>query len=49
LNSDPNRAARILIFKAKPLFIFFNMLFQKNVDYPPSEPMPGWENFKPEE
>jgi len=47
-NADPQHEARIVIFKAKPLFIFFHLLFQRNVDYPPSEPMPGWENFKPE-
>jgi len=48
-NADPNRPARVLIFKAKPLFIFFNLLFQKNVTYPPAEPLPGWENFWPED
>ncbi len=49
LNDDPNHEARIVIFKAKPLFIFFNLLFQKNVVFPPSEPTPGFENWKPEE
>ena len=48
-NDDPKHEARIVIFKAKPLFLFFHLLFQRNVDYPPSEPMPGWEGFKPEE
>lgn len=48
-NADPKHEARIVIFKAKPLFLFFHLLFQKNVDYPPSEPMPGWEHFKPED
>jgi len=48
-NDDPDRPARYVVFKAKPLFLFFNMLFQKNVDYPPAEPMPGWENFRPED
>lgn len=48
-NADPNHPARIVIFKAKPLFLFFNLLFQKNVHYPPADPMPGWENFKPED
>jgi gentisate 1,2-dioxygenase len=49
INCDPHHEARIVIFKAKPLFLFFHLLFQKNVEYPPSEPIPGWENFKPEE
>ncbi|MCL4489927.1 MAG: cupin domain-containing protein [Chloroflexi bacterium] len=48
-NADPNHEARILVFKAKPLFLFMNMLFQKNVIYPPAEPMPGFEDFKPAE
>jgi quercetin dioxygenase-like cupin family protein len=48
-NSDPQRAARFLIMKAKPLFLFFNILFQKVVEYPPTEAPPGLENFKPED
>ena len=48
-SDDPKRPARVLVLKAKPLFLFFDLLFQQNVAYPPSEPMPGWENFKPEE
>src|SRR5512141_1736998 len=48
-NADPDHEARILIFKAKPLFLFFNMLFQKTVEYPPTEPIKGWENFAPKD
>jgi len=48
-NADPKRPARILVMKAKPLFIFFNLMFQKNVTYPPSEPLPGFEDFQPED
>ena len=33
-NADPNRAARVLVMKAKPLFLFFHLLFQKNVVFP---------------
>ncbi|MCL4486611.1 MAG: cupin domain-containing protein [Chloroflexi bacterium] len=47
-NADPDHEARILVFKAKPTFLFFNLLFQKNVVYPPSEPMKGFESFQPE-
>ena len=47
-NADPNRPARILVMKGKPLFLFFNLLFQKNVDYPPSKPVPGFEDFQPD-
>lgn len=46
-NADPDRPARLLIFKAKPLFLFLHLLFQRNVEYPPSEPKPGWEDFAP--
>ena len=48
-NADPNHEARVLVMKAKPLFLFFHLLFQKNVALPPTEPLPGGENFKPEE
>lgn len=48
-NADPTKPARLLVFKAKPLFLFFHLMFQKNVDYPPAEPVPGWENFRPED
>ena len=48
-NDDPDRPARYLVVKAKPLFLFFNLLFQKVVEYPPDEPIPGWENWRPED
>ncbi len=48
-NADPNRPTQFVIFKAKPLTLFFNLLFKKNVVYPPSEPVLGWENFTPED
>lgn len=48
-NDDQTHPARVLVFKAKPLFLFFHLMFQKNVTYPPAEPLPGWENFQPED
>lgn len=36
-----------LVMKAKPLFLFMHMLFQKVAKYPPKEPVPGWEHWKP--
>ena len=48
-NDEPKRPAHILIFKAKPLFAFFNLLMQTVVDFPPKVPKPGFENFDPEE
>jgi quercetin dioxygenase-like cupin family protein len=37
----------VLVMKAKPLFLFMHMLFQKVVYYPPDEPSKGGENYKP--
>lgn len=46
-NDDPNHEALLLVFKAKPLFHFMNLVFQKIVSYPPTTPAPGNENFQP--
>jgi len=48
-NDQPDQPARYVVFKAKPLFLFFNLLFQKNIEFPPTEPLPGWEDFWPED
>ncbi len=48
-NDDPDNDAMVLIMKAKPLFLFMHMIFQKVVDYPPSEPAPGAEDYRPPE
>lgn len=48
-NADPEKPARVLVIKAKPAFAFFHLLFQKIVEYPPDEPVPGWEDYKPED
>ena len=40
-NDDPENEAILLVFKAKPLFLFMHLLFQKIVTYPPTEPAPG--------
>jgi len=34
-NADPDEEAVTLVMKAKPLFLFMHMLFQRVVDYPP--------------
>ncbi len=36
-----------LVMKAKPLFLFMHMLFQKIVDYPSDKPVPGYEDYQP--
>jgi quercetin dioxygenase-like cupin family protein len=46
-NDDPDNDAHLLVFKAKPLFLFMHLLFQKIVHYPPTTPPPGHEDFKP--
>jgi quercetin dioxygenase-like cupin family protein len=46
-NDDPDNEAILLVFKAKPLFLFMHLLFQKIVSYPPTEPPLGHEDFKP--
>ena len=47
INDDPDNEAILLVFKAKPLFLFMHLLFQKIVEWPPKEPPPGQENYKP--
>jgi mannose-6-phosphate isomerase-like protein (cupin superfamily) len=46
-NADPHNEGIVLIMKAKPLFLFMHMIFQKMVEYPPTTPPPGQENYKP--
>lgn len=46
-NDSKIKQTRLLVIKAKPLFMFLNLFFQKTVSYPPSEPLPGFEDFKP--
>jgi mannose-6-phosphate isomerase-like protein (cupin superfamily) len=46
-NDDPDNDAVVLIMKAKPLFLFMHMIFQKMVQYPPTTPPPGAENYQP--
>ena len=44
---DPNDESIVLIMKAKPLFLFMHLIFQKVVSYPPNEPAPGAEHYVP--
>ena len=48
-NASPDKPARALVMKAKPMYMFMNMLFQKVVVPRPKEPAPGAENFQPRE
>jgi oxalate decarboxylase/phosphoglucose isomerase-like protein (cupin superfamily) len=47
VNTDPKAQQLALVMKAKPLFLFMHMLFQKVVDYPPDTAVPGTEDYAP--
>ena len=49
LSDDLDGETIVLVLKAKPLFLFMHMIFQKMVQYPPTEPVPGHEDFRPPE
>jgi len=46
-NDDPEEEAILLVFKAKPLFLFMHLLFQKIVEWPPDKLPPGQDSYKP--
>ena len=46
-NGDPDKPARLLVLKSKPMFLFLNVLFQKTVEARPTEPEPGGVGFEP--
>lgn len=46
-NRNPNRPARALVMKTKPMYMFLNMLFQKTIERTPKDPTPGYENWQP--
>tara|TARA_Y100001934_G_scaffold165175_1_gene196619 strand:- start:1114 stop:1713 length:600 start_codon:yes stop_codon:yes gene_type:complete len=46
-NSSDKEDLIVIVMKAKPLFLFMHMLFQKTVKLPPSEPLPGLEDYSP--
>lgn len=48
-NASPDKPARALVIKTKPMFLFMNMLFQKTVEPRPTEPAPGGEGFEARE
>lgn len=47
-NDDPERPTKVLIVKAKPLFLFAHMLYQQVVEYPPDS-QAGSDPFHPDE
>jgi quercetin dioxygenase-like cupin family protein len=48
-NASADKPARALVMKTKPMFMFMNMLFQKQVEPRPKTPAPGAEGFKARE
>ncbi|HEU4924707.1 MAG TPA: cupin domain-containing protein, partial [Burkholderiales bacterium] len=47
-NASPDKPARALVIKTKPMFMFMNMLFQKSVIPRPTEPAtPAGAGFEP--
>jgi gentisate 1,2-dioxygenase len=48
-NGDPHRPARALVIKTKPMFLFMNMLFQKQVEPRQTEPTPEGIGFEARE
>ena len=46
-NASDTENLILLVMKAKPLFLFMHMLFQKIAKYPPKEAVPGWEDWTP--
>jgi quercetin dioxygenase-like cupin family protein len=45
-NASSTQPARALVIKTKPMYMFMNMLFQKQVEPRPSVPAPGAEDFQ---
>jgi gentisate 1,2-dioxygenase len=45
-NADPLKPARALVIKTKPMFLFMNMLFQKQVEPRATEPTPEGAGFE---
>jgi quercetin dioxygenase-like cupin family protein len=46
-NDDADNEAILLVFKAKPLFLFMHLLYQKIVSYPPDTLPEGHEDYAP--
>jgi gentisate 1,2-dioxygenase len=46
-NADPNKPARAIIIKSKPLYLFMNMVMQEDVERQPSTPVEGHDYYEP--
>jgi gentisate 1,2-dioxygenase len=45
--NDSDEEMILLVMKAKPLFLFMHLLFQRNVKLPPSDPSAGATEYQP--
>src|SRR6267378_4221041 len=45
-NASPDKPARALVIKTKPMYMFMNLLFQQLVEPRPAEPAPGAEGYR---
>jgi quercetin dioxygenase-like cupin family protein len=46
-NRNPDRPARALVMKTKPMYLFMNMLFQRRIIPTPKDPTPTQGDFEP--
>jgi mannose-6-phosphate isomerase-like protein (cupin superfamily) len=46
-SDDQDDETIVLVMKAKPLFLFMHLLFQRVVEMPPKEPAPGQAGYTP--
>lgn len=48
-SADPDNPARVLIIKAKPMYLFLHLIDQEYISPYPDEPIDGWEDYEPDE
>ena len=48
-NASDDEEMIVVVIKAKPLFLFMHMVFQKTVKLPPKDPVPGMSAYIPPE
>lgn len=46
-SADPDHPARVLIIKAKPIYLFLHLLYQQYIEHAPEGPVPGYEDHDP--
>lgn len=46
-SADPDHPARVLIIKAKPIYLFLHLIYQQYIEHAPEEPVSGQEDHEP--